>query len=203
MNSTVRRVLERVRILRPRVAYSITFSGALINLFNPDTALISVVDVAHSLSRICRWNGHTRDHAPVSQHAVEVATLVERWTDGERPDLAYAALHHDDDEYLLPDVNGQLKPFLPELLELSAIHQRACQIAFGIPIGLHNHPMIHEADRLCLGIEARDQMGDRWRPRNVDLSRSERYQPWPYELARDRFLEYHETLRRRYERWSA
>ncbi len=203
MNYTVRRVLERMRILQPRVAYSLTFSGAMINLFDPDPALISVVDVAHSLARVCRWNGHTRDHVSVAQHVAEAAALVERWTDGDRPDIAYAALHHDDDEYLLPDVNGQLKPFLPELLELSAIHQRACQIAFGIPIGLHEHPMIHDADRFCLAIEARDEMGDLWRPSGVHTLGAERYRPWPFELARDRFLEYHETLRRRYERWSA
>ena len=41
--------------------YITTYTGNHIDPMNPDPAMISIRDIAHALSLICRGNGHVRN----------------------------------------------------------------------------------------------------------------------------------------------
>ncbi|KKL71433.1 hypothetical protein LCGC14_2094930, partial [marine sediment metagenome] len=47
-----------------------TVSGLYMDLLNPSTESVSAIDIAYSLARIKRFNGHT--NISVAQHSIEV-----------------------------------------------------------------------------------------------------------------------------------
>lgn len=192
------------RLFQRRAAYSLTHTRRMINILDPKPSDICIDDIAWALARTCRWNGHTDHHASTAQHAVMVAIDVESRCDGQNPLLVLGALHHDSEEYLFPDVNGQVKSRYKLLVKDSDRMSRVIYSAFGIPWALRSHPMVVAADKRALALEARDEMGDAWRPEAVpdyyyidspvrDVV-APKYEPWPWDLARDRFIAYHNAL---------
>lgn len=83
-------------------------SGRLFNFEEPDPSDIDIIDVAHSLSNLCRFNGHTNYFYSIAQHCCVVADLV----DGS--DKKREALLHDGPEFVLGDVTTPLKAALPD-----------------------------------------------------------------------------------------
>ena len=74
-----------------------TFQGKAFDPFAPRPADISHFDIAHALSNICRFTGHTNTFYSVAQHSVQVALLVPR-------PMQLAALLHDASEAYLCDI---------------------------------------------------------------------------------------------------
>lgn len=70
-----------------------------------DPGEIHVDDIAHALSLLNRWTGHTYRPWSVAQHALIVAEIVQAMA----PDLALAALHHDSAEAYLGDMATPVK----------------------------------------------------------------------------------------------
>jgi len=58
------------------MAWIQTFIGKKFSLDNPDPALIDIVDIAHALSLLCRFNGHCTMFYPVAEHSVHVAVKL-------------------------------------------------------------------------------------------------------------------------------
>ena len=52
-----------------------TFTGKKIDLINPTSEMVDIEDIAHSLSMLCRYNGHCRDFYSVAEHSVFVESL--------------------------------------------------------------------------------------------------------------------------------
>ena len=52
-----------------------TFTGKKIDLINPTREMVDIEDIAHSLSMICRYNGHCRDFYSVAEHSVMVEAM--------------------------------------------------------------------------------------------------------------------------------
>jgi uncharacterized protein len=102
-----------------------TNSGALIDILNPDPALISIEDIAHSLSHICRFNGHTDGHYSVAQHCVLMSELPHL-----PKHLRLTALLHDAAEAYLGDVVRPLKHLLPEYMKIEEHMERVIANAF-------------------------------------------------------------------------
>lgn len=84
-----------------------TITGIYINVFDPTPEMICIEDVAHGLSRQCRFAGHTKEFYSVAQHSIHVCDLA--------PDqFKIQALLHDAGEAYLCDIPGPIKKRLPE-----------------------------------------------------------------------------------------
>lgn len=82
-----------------------TYSGIWFNLADPKPTDVRIVDIAMSLSRINRFNGHTVRPYTVAQHSVHVAGLVGR-------ELRLQALLHDATEAYIGDITRPLKELI-------------------------------------------------------------------------------------------
>ncbi len=85
-----------------------TFTGKLIDLRDPDAHSIDPIDIAVSLARKPRWNGHTELAYTVAEHSLAASHLVSA-------DNALAALLHDAAEAYLGDVSRPLKLLLGDV----------------------------------------------------------------------------------------
>lgn len=90
-----------------------TVSLHKLNLSAPALNLISIEDIAHSLSLICRFNGHIQQFYSVAEHCVLLSKLVPE-------EYAYAALLHDAAEAYTGDITRPLR----ELVDIRAIEDR-------------------------------------------------------------------------------
>lgn len=82
--------------------YIYTYSGNIVNPTNIALPNILIQDIAHALSNICRFTGHTKDFYSVAQHSVIVSYLC-------HPDDALSGLLHDASEAYLTDIAAPLK----------------------------------------------------------------------------------------------
>lgn len=85
--------------------HMITSSGTVVDLFKPDPDLISIMDIASSLSKICRFGGNINTFYTVAQHSCLVA-----WLAPEK--LKLTAILHDASEAYCGDVIRPLKLLL-------------------------------------------------------------------------------------------
>lgn len=124
-----------------------TFTGQQVEPYNLDWRKVSIVDIAHALSRICRFAGHTAGFLSVAEHSVEVSYLV------LRSELALTALLHDASEAYLGDMVRPLKR-LPQMAPYREAEERAHAAiakAFGT---IYPHPaFVKDADDRRLRIE--------------------------------------------------
>ena len=74
--------------------YFRTYTGRHVHPLDPQPEEISIFDVAHSLSQICRFLGHTEGFYSVAQHSV----LVSRHVPNE--DALWGLLHDASEAYL-------------------------------------------------------------------------------------------------------
>src|SRR3954471_13897952 len=92
-------------------AWQRMLSGRRLDLLEPSPLDIEIIDIAHGLARVARWNGQTSgNHAfLVAQHSV----LVERLAFDLNPRLArearLMALLHDAPEYVIGDLISPFK----------------------------------------------------------------------------------------------
>lgn len=123
-----------------------TFTGAYLDYAQPAAPQIDVKDIAHALSLICRFNGHTGRFYSVAEHALLTHRLD--------PSLGLAALHHDSHEAYLGDIPTPLKQHLTGWKGLTGRIDKAIADAFGIHPASFSHPDVKAVDRLALRIEA-------------------------------------------------
>jgi uncharacterized protein len=60
----------------PKNPYVVTVTGRVVHLLNPSVDEIDIYDIAHALSQICRYTGHTSEFYSVAQHCYYVASCV-------------------------------------------------------------------------------------------------------------------------------
>jgi len=132
-----------------------TYTGKVLDLSRIDVADIDLMDIAHSLSNINRYNGHASRNISVALHAYHTSKYVQRIN----PLLALEALHHDDAEAYVGDVTRFVKhmPGMEVFRTLEDKIQLLCFRRFGIdtpPRGEMMSAIVEEADRLMLRFEA-------------------------------------------------
>jgi len=167
-----------------------TSTGRLFPLLQPHTFEFDIEEIAHALSRICRYTGHTRQFYSVAQHSVYVSGLV--------PDeYKLEALLHDASEAFLGDVSSPLKALLPEYKAIEAAVEKAIAKQYGLPFPLS--PTVKTADLAMLVNEKRDLMPlghDDWWPRPESMAhRGVKVQPLGPTTSKMLFLDmYHRYL---------
>ncbi|UZE02133.1 phosphohydrolase [Pseudomonas mediterranea] len=163
----------------------LTATGKRFDLYEPDADLIDPRDISHSLSNLCRFNGHTREFYSVAQHCCLVADLVP-----EEDKLA--ALLHDSTEAFVGDMVRPLKEWMHAFQDVEHwIWERICT-RFNLDPTLP--ASVHHADLVALATERRDLMPPD--PATWDCLVSiepapERIRPWSPNEAR---LTYHQRL---------
>lgn len=82
----------------------ITHTGRVVDLLTPRPEAIDLLDIARSLSRLPRFNGHLRGMHPysVAEHSLTVARLLPPGADDR---LRLAALLHDAHEAYVGDIS--------------------------------------------------------------------------------------------------
>ena len=117
-------------------AWQRMLSGRRLDLLDPSPLDVELVDIAHGLARVARWNGQTRGaHAySVAQHSLCVEAIFHRQNKNASADELLTALLHDAPEYVIGDMISPFKAVVgggyktvEKRLE-AAIH-----IAFGLP----------------------------------------------------------------------
>ncbi len=81
-----------------------TYTGRKFFPLDPDPEMICIEDIAHSLSQLCRYNGHSKIFYSVAQHSLVLSReLCSGWQ------YALMALLHDASEAYLSDLPRPLK----------------------------------------------------------------------------------------------
>lgn len=88
-----------------------TNSGVMFDPIRPRQELIDIADIAHSLSMLCRANGHFSSFYSVGQHSINCAREAQSRGHSRRVQLA--CLLHDGSEAYLSDVTRPVKEELP------------------------------------------------------------------------------------------
>jgi len=126
-----------------------TYTGRQFYPMAPLAQDICIEDIAHALSQMCRFTGHTREFYSVAQHSVLVSGIVPH-------DAALWGLLHDAPEAYLADVARPLKSMLPGLADAEQRIEAAVARRFSLHLPMSE--CIHAADLTMLATEQRDLM---------------------------------------------
>lgn len=112
--------------------FVLTYTGRVVNVWDPDPQTIVQEDLEHHLARTGRFSGAGRDFLSVAQHSVHVSLLCP-------PERARYALIHDGEEAYLNDWPSPVKAILRRLggqafADWMARWKFALGMAFGVPI---------------------------------------------------------------------
>lgn len=123
------------------------YSGQIFFPLDPKPEDMNLLDIAHALSNMCRFNGHTIRFYSVAQHSVIVSQNVER-------KYALQALMHDAAEAYCGDIISPLKVELSEYRIILKRIEKVVGERFGFDHMLHQS--VKEADCRAALTEKRD-----------------------------------------------
>ena len=172
-------------------AFVETYAGLSFRL---ETPVFRIEDLAHSLSMLCRFNGHSRHFYSVAEHSLLVAGIMDEFLGGN----PLEGLLHDGTEAYLSDVPAPFKQLLPDWQKLDEALELKLRAWASLP--LYKTEQCKEADWLALFLEAYELMPDRGAGymdphglRKKALSMRERFslrlQRWEPAVAELRFLQ--------------
>jgi hypothetical protein len=153
-----------------------TYTGRRFYPLDPRPEDVDLEDISHSLSNICRFNGHTPTFYSVGHHSLMCMDVARR-IHPDRPDLWLWALLHDAPEAYIGDHVSPIKPHLRinywsdqkirvTLEHIEGLIMRRIADRFGlsssITAAMHGRYIIpqevRDIDRAVLAHEARELM---------------------------------------------
>ena len=96
--------------------YIVTYKGEEFTPLDPDINKIHIEDIAHSLSLMCRANGHTEHFFSIAQHSINCTN--EAKARGHSPRVQLACLLHDGSEAYISDITRPVKHYLSEYRQI-------------------------------------------------------------------------------------
>lgn len=119
--------------------YLHTRTGRKIDITKVKPEDIEIEDIAHALSQICRFNGHTSCFYSVAQHSVRVSMSV-------APPFALEGLLHDAAEAYLGDMVRPLKDLIPVYRRFEERFTKIIYERFGVQSTSESRAAIGVAD---------------------------------------------------------
>ncbi len=107
-----------------------TYSGISFYILDPREEEVVDIDIAHSLSLLCRANGHFKHFYSVAQHALNC--LLEARARGFSARVQMACLIHDGSEAYISDVTRPVKQYLPAYREIETNLQSLIFQRYGV-----------------------------------------------------------------------
>ncbi len=136
-----------------------TYTGRKFTPLSPQPEDIDIIDIAHALSLMCRFNGHCKDFYSVGQHAIIVSSMLSK-------DNALWGLLHDATEAYLPDMTRPIKQFFPNFKAVENTLGESVSRKFGL---VWPYPdCVKKADMVVLVTELRDVMQNHPPPWNIE-----------------------------------
>lgn len=165
-----------------------TRSSRMFYPLDPRPEDIVIEDIAHALSQLCRFGGHTNEFYSVAQHCVHVAELLPHH-------LKLSGLLHDATEAYLVDVPRPLKNAISGYKTIEARLAEVIEAKF-TPHVLEplqfEHGAVKAADNVMLVTEARDLLNARPAPWDASLESIEPdptpITPWDPVVAERKFM---------------
>ena len=93
----------------PKTDWLQVYSGDSFYPLEPEFSKVDIYDIAHSLSLLCRYGGHTKEFYSVAEHSIMVSHLVSS-------DNALWGLLHDASEAYLVDLPRPIKIHMPDYI---------------------------------------------------------------------------------------
>lgn len=140
-------------------------SRRLVNVLDLQSEDIDIRDIARSLSRQCRYNGHLEGFISVAEHSLDVLNIVSMDPEADGPDremLRRQAFLHDAAEAYIGDMTVGLKhtPAMAFFREVEASVEAAIFRKYHLPTEIH--PIVKRAD-----VEAGERERDNDRHRHI------------------------------------
>lgn len=127
----------------------LTYTKIEMSPLMPQINDISIYDIAHSLSFMCRANGHIKTFYSVGQHSINCCK--EAIARDYPKKIQLSLLLHDSSEAYLADIVRPVKINLDKYLEIEENLQNTIYNRFGITsLSNFEHQMIHEIDNILL-----------------------------------------------------
>lgn len=132
------------------MAWIETYTGKRFDLLEAKPGDVCLEDIAASLSKQCRFNGHTRRFYSVAQHSVYVAQHVDRR-------FRLAALMHDAHEAYVGDLVSPVKVSIDSQIfrDIENVIKKAVEERFEIEWSPAQRDAIEVADKRMLTTERR------------------------------------------------
>lgn len=89
-----------------------TSSGIAFYPYDPKEEQIDIHDIAHALSHLCRFGGHSKFFYSVAQHSILVSDYLKQ--EGHSPLIQLYGLLHDATEGYMVDIPTPIKQGLPD-----------------------------------------------------------------------------------------
>lgn len=158
-----------------------TYTGKQFYPLDPDIEEIDIIDIAHALSNLCRFNGHCLKFYSVAEHSCRVAQQCENPLEG---------LLHDASEAYLIDVPKPLKSHLHGYTEIENTLLEMIFLKFGLPWPMSLN--VKKIDSVMLATEKAELMSTEpapWADGEPALAHGlGEYVGWAPAVAKDKFL---------------
>jgi 5'-deoxynucleotidase YfbR-like HD superfamily hydrolase len=137
-------------------------SGAEIDIENLSIDDINLEDISHHLTKICRFSGglNLKHHYSVANHCI--ALYYYAMDNGLSIEVQRGLLMHDASEAYLGDVNGILKKFLPDYLEVEEMFTTLIETKYNLCTNPMTKEIINQLDKRILLDEVRAFMPHRY-----------------------------------------
>lgn len=128
------------------MTWILTHTGKKFFPLDPNPSAVDIEDIAHALSNICRFTGHSNHFYSVAEHSLFVADLLPRH-------LKLAGLLHDASEAYICDVASPVKPYLVNYAAAEDALMSAVGKAFGVEKELFHHSAVKHVDKIAGYVE--------------------------------------------------
>jgi len=138
----------------------VTYKGEFFTPLDPDIDQIHIEDIAHSLSLMCRANGHIDYFFSVAQHCINCA--LEAKSRGYTARVQLACLLHDASEAYISDITRPVKYYLTEYKKIEKHLQEVIYTKYlGDNLPEDEFNLMDQIDNEMLKYELKELMKDK------------------------------------------